>query len=195
MLDAEPEAWICMCSWRPDPSSILCRAIGMPCCTYVSNMVADDIQESCVDYIPGQCNIILGFDGVSTKKYGMQLHECLGNPPYNPMCSIQSGEYTASAGGNESPSSSKMANVNILAGIALIAIGVALRLRRRRQSAAAVTAADGVETDEDVEEPGMKTYLLESPLRRYGSLLDYKPATANVAEDKTASTLIFKEYD
>eukprot|EP00729_Bicosta_minor_P005520 gene5520-5610_t len=184
-----------VCSWRPDPSSILCRAVGMPCCTYVSNMVADDIQESCVDYIPGQCNIILGFDGVSTKKYGMQLHECLGNPPYNPMCSIQSGEYTASAGGNESPSSSKMANVNILAGIALIAIGVALRLRRRRQSAAAVTAADGVETDEDVEEPGMKTYLLESPLRRYGSLLDYKPATAKVAEDKTASTLIFKEYD
>jgi len=171
-----------VCSWRPDPSSVLCRALGMPCCTYVSNMVAEDVEESCVDYVPGQCNIVLGFDGVTTKQYGMKMHDCEGEAPYNPMCAIQAGELKASAGTSHSSSKmrSKIVNLNVLAGVALIAIGAALRLKRRRQADEAAAAAG--EQDGEDNHYLLETQKLESPLRAYGALLGYRPVVSKVLQ-------------
>ena len=168
-----------MCSWRPDPSSVLCRALGMPCCTYVSNMVADNVQESCADYVPSQCNIIVGFDGVTTKQYGMQMHECKGDPPYNPTCSIQAGEHKASASDGHS-SASKVASMNVLAGVALIAIGVALRLRRRHYAGASAGL-----TPDEVGETGylLEAHKLESPLRVYVDWNQEAPSCRDLLED------------
>lgn len=146
-----------VCSWRPDPSSFLCRTLGMPCCTYVSNMVGENNQESCEDVLPGQCKITYGFDGKSTKKYGLKLHGCSGDAPYNPMCSIGTGAQIlgASAGSHRRASNSGWV---IIAGVGMLVFAVALRARRRRRAVEAVLHAGA--SEEEVERLTASTSLI-----------------------------------
>eukprot|EP00041_Stephanoeca_diplocostata_P025425 m.665230 g.665230 ORF g.665230 m.665230 type:complete len:545 (+) comp22747_c0_seq31:259-1893(+) len=126
---SDPQRWT-ICSMFPDPTEILCVALGLDCCEYISELVSPPIPDSselsCQVYEDGQCATFYGYDGAVPIEYTLELESCSATLPASPTCStLESG----------SAASQRTVNQRLaVVGFAALFVGLALLIRRRLRS-------------------------------------------------------------
>jgi hypothetical protein len=129
--ESDPQRWT-ICSWQPDPDSLLCTATGQQCCNYVVDYISvpdvDRLNVACQEYVEGQCNQYFGFHEASNsaQRYGVELIECVGAVPPNPQCA---NNLQAQAGWL---SAEKEGVFLVTVGLGMVALAAAIAIRRRR---------------------------------------------------------------
>eukprot|EP00040_Diaphanoeca_grandis_P030465 m.180074 g.180074 ORF g.180074 m.180074 type:complete len:602 (-) comp32003_c0_seq1:257-2062(-) len=132
---SNPQKWT-ICSWSPDPSSILCNNLGLECCDRVVSRITpqflngervEDGDVSCHDYYAGDCNPLFAEDSATTSViFGLELIECLGDAPPDVQCSTGVK--------NNNPAAAMSATIvwPFVVGLALVMIGSVMAYARRR---------------------------------------------------------------
>ena len=142
----DPDKWT-VCSWQPNPTSILCNALNLDCCDHVTDYISPPLdwssELSCQEYVASDdagshgtnCHHVYGYSGGLPQKYTLDFRSCSGTVPPISNC----------AGLATDESSSNPANVGRtsfeLLGVGFVVLAVALAIRRRNHQASSAASS------------------------------------------------------
>lgn len=143
---SDPDKWT-VCSWQPNPTSILCNALNLDCCDHVTDYISPPLdwssELSCQEYVASNdagshgtnCHHVYGYSGGYPQRYTLDFRSCSGTVPPISNC----------AGLAIDESSSKPVNLGKtsfeLLGVGFVVLAVALAIRRRNHQASAAESS------------------------------------------------------
>lgn len=143
---SDPDKWT-VCSWQPNPTSILCSALNLQCCDHVTDYISPPLDWSsdlsCQEYVASDdagvdgtnCNHVYGYSGGIPQKYTLDFRACEGTIPPISNC----GGLAADESVSEPVAAAGTVSLELL-GAGFVVLAVALAIRRRNHQASPMAA-------------------------------------------------------